>query len=213
MTACGRMPAMIKLYYSPGSSSMAAHIALEESGVPYTAVRVNHKDKSTADGEDYNAINPKSYVPAVKLEHGEVYTENTALLAWIGKLNPTTGLMPPAGTPANFRVAEWLGYLSTEVHKTISPMFRATTPEDYKVILRELLARRLAYIEQALDGQNYLVGEHFTVADAMLFTITTWFSRLNVDMAPYPNLKALQARVGARPKVIKAMQDEGLKTG
>jgi glutathione S-transferase len=171
------------------------------------------KDKTTPDGGDYNAINPKGYVPAVQLDHGEVYTENTALLAWIGKLNPTTGLMPPAGTPANFRVSEWLGYLSTELHKTVSPLFRPTTPESYAATQRELLYRRLAFVEQALAGKPYLMGEHFTVADGFLFTILNWFGRINVDLAPYPNLQALYARVRARPKVIKAMQDEGLKTG
>jgi glutathione S-transferase len=199
----------MKLYYSPGSCSLASHIALEESGMPFKAVRVNMKDKSTEDG-DYDAINPKGYVPALKLDNGDLYTENTALLAWIGKLNPTTHLMPPAGTPANFRVAEWLGYIATELHKTVSPMFRPTTPEAFVATQRELLARRLAYTEQALAGRQFLTGDTFTVADSYLFVVLSWFPRLNVDLAPYPNLRAFFERVRARPAVVRAMTAQGL---
>jgi glutathione S-transferase len=202
---------MIKFYYSPGSSSLAAHIALEEAGVPYEAVRVNMKDKTTPDGGDFTAINPKGYVPVIRLEHGEVYSENTALLAWIGMFNPRAGLIPPAGTPGNYRVREWLGFLATEIHKTVSPMFRSTTPESMVTTLRELAERRLAYTEKQLAGKSFLTGEHFSVADGFLFTILTWMPHLKVDLAKYPNLKAFHARVAARPAVIKALQDEGLK--
>jgi glutathione S-transferase len=200
----------MKLYYSPGSCSLASHIALEESGMPFEAVRVNMQDKTAADGSNYLTVNPKGYVPALKLDHGDVYTENTALLAWIGKLNPTTHLMPPAGTPANFRVAEWLGYIATELHKTVSPLFRPTTPEATVAAQRELLARRLAYAEQQLAGKKFLTGDTFTVADAYLFVVLNWFSRLNVDMTPYPNLKALHARVRERPATVRAMTAQGL---
>jgi glutathione S-transferase len=200
---------MMKLYYSPGSCSLASHIALEESGMPFEPVRVDMKDKSTPDG-DFNAINPKGYVPALKLDNGDVYTENTALLAWIGKLNPTTHLMPPAGTPANFRVAEWLGYCATELHKTVSPMFRPTTPEAFVATQRELLARRLAFTERALASKQFLTGDTFTVADSYLFVILSWFGRLKVDLAPYPNLKAFFERVRTRPAVVRAMTAQGL---
>ena len=200
----------MKLYYTPGSCSTASHIALEEAGVPFEIVRVNMKDKTAPDGSSYLTVNPKGYVPALVLDNGDVYTENTALLAWIGGLNPKSGLVPPAGTTANFRMHEWLGYLATEVHKTVSPLFRPTTPEATIAAQRELLARRLAYTEQQLAGKQYLTGDSFTVADCYLFIILSWFGRLNVDIAPYPNLKAYQARIAARPKVIKAMQDEGL---
>jgi glutathione S-transferase len=201
---------MMKLYYSPGSSSMASHIALEEAGALYEAVRVNLKDKTAADGSDFNFLDPKGYVPALLLDNGEVYTENTALLAWIGAQNPRSKLIPPEGTQGNYRVREWLGFLSTELHKTVSPLFRSTTPEATVAAQRELLGRRLAYTEQQLADNSYLTGETFTVADAMLFTILNWLGRLQIDMTPYPRLKALHARVAERPAVIRVMTAEGL---
>jgi glutathione S-transferase len=112
-----RLEICVKLYYGPGSCSLASHIVLEESGLKYEAISVSLKDKKTATGEDYSSINPKGYVPSVKLATGELLTENTALLAYLGELNPDSGMMPPAGTMEAYRVREWLGFISSEVHK------------------------------------------------------------------------------------------------
>ncbi len=173
-------------------------------------MRVSLKDKRTADGGDYNSINPKGYVPSLQLDNNEVLTENTALLAYLGEQSPQSRLIAPAGTWDNYRVREWLGYISSELHKTCSPLFRPTTPEGTVIAMRELLARRLAYADQALAGKPYLMGEHFSVADAYLFVVTTWFPRLQLDLTPYPNLAAFNERVAKRPAVIRAMTDEGL---
>jgi glutathione S-transferase len=189
---------------------MATHIVLEESGLPYAAVRVNLKDKTTEAGEDYHSINAKGYVPSVRLDNGQLLTENTAVLAYMGELNPAAKLMPAAGSMENYRVREWLGFLSTELHKNVSPLFRSTTPEATMVAQRELLGRRLAYAEKALGHGPFLTGAQFTVADAYLFVILSWFARIKIDLAPYPNLKALLDRVAARPAVQKVMRDEGL---
>jgi glutathione S-transferase len=202
--------ALMKLYYSPGSSSLASHIVLEEAGIRYETVRVSLKDKRTADGADYNAINPKGYVPSVQLDNNELLTENTALLAYLGEQSPQARLIAPAGTWDNYRVREWLGYISIELHKNCSPLFRPSTPDATVAAAREALARRLAYADQALAGKVFLVGEHFSVADAYLFVVTTWLPRLQVDLTPYPNLKAFKERVAKRPAVIRAMTDEGL---
>jgi glutathione S-transferase len=131
------------------------------------------------------------------------------LLEYLGELNPKA-LLPPAGTMERFRLREWLGYIATEVHKSCSPLFRPTTPEGTVTAMRALLARRLAYIDLALAGKSYLMGEQFTVADAYLYVITTWFPRIGVDLGAYPNLKAYSARVEARPAVQRALRDEGL---
>lgn len=200
----------MKLYYGPGSCALASHIVLEESGLKYEAESVSLKDKKTASGADYNSINPKGYVPCVKLATGELLTENTALLAYLGELNPDSGLIPPPGTMENFRVREWLGFISSEVHKVVSPLFRPTTPEATIAAQRELLGRRLAFVEKAIAGRQFLTGDKFTVADSYLFVILSWFGRINVDFAPYPNLKAFHDRVKRRPAVVRAMTAEGL---
>jgi len=200
----------MKLFYSPGSCSMASHIVLEEIGAKYEAVSVNLKDKTTQDGKDYNAINPKGYVPAVQLDDGQLIGENTALLAYLGELAPGKGLMPAGGTLANFRVREWLGFVSTELHKNYSPLFRPGTPEATAQAQRETIAKRYAYVEKALAGKSFLTGEQFTPADAYLFVVASWSGIVKVDLEPYPNLRAFQARVAARATVQKVMKDEGL---
>jgi glutathione S-transferase len=203
---------MLKLYYSPGSCSMASHILLEELGRPYQAVSVNLRDpaRPTSTGEDFRAVSPQGYVPALQLDSGEVLCETPALLAWLGELDPGKNLMPPAGTLENFRVREWLAFLATELHKNCSPLFRPNTPEATQQSCREILAKRLAHANAALSGRDYLVGNRFTPADAYLFVILSWFGRLQIDLAAYPNLQALQARVGARASVQKVLRDEGL---
>jgi glutathione S-transferase len=200
----------MKLYYSPGSCALASHIVLEEVGVKFELARVNLKDKRTADGEDYNTINPKGYVPTVRLDTGEILTENTALLPYLGALNPQLHLMPAFGSIDFYRVSEWLGYISGELHKNIGPLFRPTTPEATVAAHHEALRRRLSFIDQALNGKSFLVGEKFTVADAYLYVITRWFPRVNIEIGNYPNLKRFNALVEARPSVQKALGDEGL---
>ena len=200
----------MKLYYTPGACSMASHIVLAESGVPYSITRVDLKTKTTETGEDYTKINPKGYVPAVRLDNGAMIGENTALLAYLGELRPTAGLMPPAGTIENYRVREWLGFVSSELHKNCSPFFRPNTPEATLQAQRELLRTRLAYMEGELAGKQYLTGQAFTSADAYLFVVLGWFGHVGIDLAAWPNVKAFHARVAARSAVQQVMKDEGL---
>ncbi len=200
----------MKLYYSPGACSMAAHIVLAESGLPYSITRVNLKDHTTESGEDYYQINPKGYVPCVHLDNGALIGENTALLGYLGELKPAAGLMPAAGTLENYRVREWLGFVSSEMHKNCAPFFRQGTPEATLQTQRELLNKRLAYLETELAGKSFLTGTAFTSADAYLFVVLNWFGKVGIDLATYPNVKAFHARVAARTAVQKVMREEGL---
>ncbi len=202
----------MKLYYSPGACSLASHIALQESGLPFEIEQVSLKDRKTAGGEDYNSINPKGYVPALRLDSGEVLTEGAALLGYLGEYAPGAGLIEPAGTFGNYRVREWLTFISTELHKNFSPLFRPTTPEATREAQLEVLRRRLAYVDAALAGKSYLTGERFSVADAYLFTVLRWTVPLKVDLSPFPQLLAFMARVQARPAVQRSLKAEGLPT-
>jgi glutathione S-transferase len=200
----------MQFYYSPGACSLASHITLQELGVPYEGVSVNLRDKKTSTGEDYNHINPKGYVPALKLDNGELLTEGAALLAYLGELQPQKQLIPMPGTLENYRVREWLIYISGELHKNCGPLFRPDTPEAARALAADALKRRLAYVNEALAERNYLVGERFTVADAYLFTVLRWAPHLKVDLSPWPNLLAFQERVRTRPAVQAALKAEGL---
>jgi glutathione S-transferase len=200
----------MKLYYAPGACSLAAHIALQESALPYETEKVDLKTKRTAGGTDFNAINPKGYVPALVLDSGETLTEGGALLGYIGELAPSARLILPAGTMGNYRVREWLAFIGTELHKNFGPLFRATTPEATREASLEVLRRRFGFVSEALTGKPYLTGEQFTVADAYLYTVLRWSVPLQIDLAPWPPLGAFMTRVTARPAVQAALSAEGL---
>jgi glutathione S-transferase len=198
----------MQLYYAPGACSLASHIALQESGLPYQAVRVNLRDKKISDGGDFNLINPKGYVPALKLDNGEVLTEGSVLLAYIGELQPTRQLIAAPGTLENYRVREWLAYIGTELHKTVGPLFNPKTPEATREMQREAFRTRLRYVNDALASRSFLVGDHFTVADAYLFTILSWHERLNIDLSEFANVTAFYARIKARQSVQTVLKTE-----
>jgi glutathione S-transferase-like protein len=112
----------MKLYFSPGSCSLSPHIALREAGLPFDLERVDLRAKKTSGGEDYLAINPKGYVPAVLLDDGELLTEGAIIVQYIADQRPELRLAPPQGTPERRRLQEWLHFIATELHKGFGPI-------------------------------------------------------------------------------------------
>jgi glutathione S-transferase len=200
----------MRLYTMPGACSLAANIVLREAGIPFDLVKVSHHTHKTADGVDLNEINSKGYVPALVLDNGELLTENAALLPYIADLQPSAQLAPPDGTLQRYRLVEWLAFINSELHKSFSPLFAANAPEDMKKYARGNLTKRLAWVSERLASKSYLVGERFTVADSYLFVVLSWSGHVAVDLGPWPNLKAFQERIAARPHVIEARTSEGL---
>jgi glutathione S-transferase len=200
----------MKLYYLTGACSLASYISLIEAGQKFESYAVERGTKKTADGKDYNSINPKGYVPALVLDDGSVLTENVAVLSYISTLDPSGKLAPKIGTPGFFRVLEWLGYVSSEVHKTLSTLFRPTSTEDMKRLARENVLMRYGYIERVLGDKPYLTGENFTVADAYLYVTLSWLGRLEIDISSLPKLGAYYERCRNRPSVQQARKQEGL---
>jgi glutathione S-transferase len=200
----------MKLYYSPGACSLAPHIVLNEAGLAYETEKVDLANKKTAAGGDFLAVNPKGYVPAITLDDGQLLTEVQVLLRYLADQKPQSNLMPKPGTMERYRVEEWMNYIASELHKSYSPLFRPNTPEEYKTIVRGNLAKRLALLDQALVGKQYLMGNAFTAADAYAFTILRWSPFTKVDLSPYANIKAYMARMEARPKVQQTLKEEGL---
>jgi glutathione S-transferase len=200
----------MKLFTRPGTCSLAADIALREAGIPFELIKVSHHTGKTAEGVDFKDINSKGYVPALMLDNGEVLTENAALLQFIADLNPAANLAPHAGTLARYRLAEWLAYINSEVHKSFSPLFQPDAPEDLKQYARANLAKRVGWLAERLGSKPYLLGEQFSVADAYLFVVLSWSVHVSFDLSPWPNLRAFQERVAARPHVVEALTAEGL---
>jgi glutathione S-transferase len=200
----------MKLYYAPGACSLASHIALRESGLPFEIDKLNVPTKTTASGEDFMQINPKGYVPAIKLDDGSILTEGVAILQYIADQNPGSGLAPKAGTMERYRLQEWLNFIATELHKTFGQLFNKIAPEESKNNARNLLTRRLDYVEVQLANKPYLMGDGFTVADAYMFVVVNWSGHVGYDLSPFPKIKEYIARIAERPSVRAAMQAEGL---
>jgi glutathione S-transferase len=199
----------MKLYFVPGACSLAANIALREAGVPFDLAKVDLATRKVEDGSDFQAVNPKGYVPALRLDSGEILTENAALLQYIGDRNPAAKLLPASGTD-RYRVLEWLSFINSELHKGFSPLFAPHSNDGAKTYSRANLTNRLGWLNGALGSKKHLTGEPFTVADAYAFVVLNWTGHVGIDIDQWPNLKRFQGTVGARPHVLAALKAEGL---
>jgi glutathione S-transferase len=199
----------MKLYFAPGTCSLSPHIVLNELKLPYTTVRVDNKGKKTADGGDYWTVNPKGYVPTLELDDGRRLTEGPAIVQYLADLKPESKLAPPAnGTFERARLQEWLNFISTELHKTYSPLFNAAMPAEATTIFKDKLVQRYEFVAKALEKQDYLLGDRFTIADAYLYTVTRWAKHFDIDVNRWPALARYMERVGARAAVNAAVEAE-----
>lgn len=200
----------MKLYFSPGACSMAPHIVLREAKFTFDLEKVDLAKKQTEGGKDYNQINPKGYVPAIRLDDGQILTEVAVILQYLADQKPEAGLAPKPQTMERYRLMEWLNFLTSELHKQIGPLFNPKVTGEWKESQLNLLNKRLDYLAQRLDGKHYLTGDKFTVADAYLFTVLNWTTFLKFDLGKWPVLKDYMVRVAARPAVQETLKAEGL---
>ena len=200
----------MKLYYAPGACSLAPHIAAREAGLALDLEKVDLRNRKTAAGEDFAALNPKGYVPALRLDDGSLLTEAAAVLQYIGDRAPASGLLPPPGSAERYRVIEWLTFISSELHKNYGPLWYPTSSDAEKQAARERLAMRYPIVEKALAAGDHLVGGRLTLADVYLFVISNWAGMTQVDLSGFPKLQAFMQRMAGRPKVQEALRAEGL---
>ncbi|SOY95070.1 glutathione S-transferase [Cupriavidus taiwanensis] len=201
----------MKLYYAPGACSLAAHIALIEAGLPFSTERVDLRAEphKTERGADYKTINAKGYVPTLELDQGDRLTEAAVVVQYIADQAPEQGLAPACSTLERYRLQEWLNFISSELHKGFGPFWKPGTPQEQKEATWERLSQRFDWLAPQLADKDYLMGE-FSVADAYLFTILRWPDHFNLSLDRWPALQAYRARVGARPAVKQALQEEGI---
>jgi len=200
----------MKLYFSPGACSLSPHIVLHEAGIVAEYQQVDTHTKAMQGGGDFRTVSPKGTVPTLQLDDGEILTEGPAIVQYLADLKPGAKLAPANGSMARYRLQEWLNYIGSEVHKTFAPMFSPAATDDSRTKQRELLAPKFDFLNGALGGKNFLMGETFTVADAYLFTILCWTIPTGIDLAPWPVLKAYYGRIAPRPAVRAALKEEGL---
>jgi glutathione S-transferase len=198
----------MKLYYFSGACSLSPHIALLEAGLPFTLVKVDSKTKKTESGADYLAVNSKGAVPALELDDGRVLTEGPAIVQYIADQKPESGLAPRAGTFERYQLMEILNYITSEVHKSFSPLFNPASSADTKEAFVANLGKKFDWLSGFLSKKPYLMGDTFTVADGYLFTVLNWTSHVKIDLSKWPVLADYKARIAQRPKVQEAMKAE-----
>ena len=199
------------LFFSPLACSMSARIALAEAGATVNFIEVDPDTKRLLKtGEDYRAINPLGYVPALKLDDGAVLTENGAILQYIADAYPGAGLAPPESDRlARARLRQWLSFISSELHKGLmTALLGRETPAEVKAWTLKKYASRLAYLDDKLKGREFLLDQ-FSVADGYLATVLNWTQATpEIDLGAYPNVKAYLERMRQRPSVAAALTTE-----
>ena len=198
------------VYYSPLACSLATRIAVYEAGADdkVRLTRVDTKTKTTETGEDYRQINAKGLVPAIRTREGDVLTENAAVLQYLADAFPEAGLAPAAGAAERYRLQQWLSFVGTELHKLVfNPLLSPRANDGAKAFARELAAERFAYIDDHLNGRDYLL-DRFSVADAYLAAVLNWSQFVGIDLAQWPAIVAYRDRLAARPALARAMKDE-----
>jgi glutathione S-transferase len=198
----------MKLYYSPGACSQAPHILLHEIGLSHDAARVDLKSHTLDDGSSYYEVNPKGSVPALKLDNGEVLTENAIVLQYLGD-RAASDVLPPVGDFRRYRVLEMVNFITTELHKRFGFLFSPDATDEMKQLVVRDVGKKLDYVDQRLGGGPYLFGDTLTLPDVYLFVITGWAEKM-IGLERWPNLAAFRERMLRRPSVRHVLRFEGL---
>ena len=197
---------MLKLHYAPGSCALASHIALEEAGAEYEAVRVDLRAKDQRKPE-YLAINPKGRVPALVTDKG-VLTENPAILAFVAQRFPEARLAPLDDAFAFARVQAFNSYLCSTVHVAHAHLNRGYRWADDSAAIAAMrkkapqsIAECFELIEREMLAGPWVMGERYTVCDPYLFTLARWLEGDGVDPALFPKVRDHGQRMSERPAV------------
>ena len=194
----------MELFASPMACSLASHITALEAGLPVKVRFV--ENKKTDDGGDYYQISAKGYVPALRLDDGQILNEGPSVLQYLADAAPESGLAPAWGTVERYQLIDTLNYLSTELHKRIFyNVFNPKATDATKQAARELFEPTFDYLAKKLGTGDTLVGNTFTVADAYLVTMLNWAVFLKIDLAKWPAIAAYHQKHLKRPSVVKAM--------
>jgi glutathione S-transferase len=198
----------MKLYYSPGACSQAPHILLHEIGLSHDAARVDLKLHKLEDGSSYYEVNPKGSVPALRLDNGEVLTENAVILQYLGD-RTSSDIFPPLGDFRRYRVLEMVNFITTELHKRFGFLFNPNATDEMKQLVIHDLGKKLDYVDDRLGANSFLFGDHLTLPDVYLFVITGWTEKF-IGLEQWQNLAAFRERMLQRPSVRHVLRFEGL---
>ena len=183
---------MITFYFSPGSSSMATHIALNETGASFEARPLTLQKGTRA--PDFLKINPNGKVPTLVVD-GTILTEVAGTLFYLARAFPQAGLMP-AGALGEAEAVSWMSFDASTLHTAV-----AQGPERVAEVWR--------IAEQKLSGKQWCVGGKYSIADIHLFRLYWRFKdRFGLKPDQHPSVQALHDRMLQRPAVKKTIEDE-----
>jgi glutathione S-transferase len=204
---------MLKLYYAPGTCALASHIALEESGAPYTIERIDFK-ANQQNSPEYLKVNPKGRVPALVTDHG-ILTETPAVLAFIAQSFPKAKLAPVDDIFAFAQVQAFNSYLCSTLHVAHAHKMRGyrwaaeeTSFADMKRMIPKTVGASFGLVERDMLKGPWVMGEAFTICDIYLFTVAQWLEGDGVDLATLPRVVDHRNRMAARPAVKKVLEAE-----
>lgn len=202
----------MKLYYSPGTCSLAPHIVMREAGLLFALERVDLHSHTTASGEDYFNMNARGQVPLLQLDSGEFLSEGPIISQFIADQSGSETLIPMHTDFGRYRVLEWQNFISSELHKGYGPLFNPDINDQAKTVLRAALRKKYEWLDRQMTQDSYLTGKHFTVADAYLFVVTRWSNLVGLDLSDLGCIRSFMRDVSRRPAVQAAMKAEGLPT-
>ena len=194
----------MKLYKSKGTCSFGPLVAICELGIDAELIPVNIMEKTLPDGSDFRAINPKGYVPFIETDEGKGISECAVILQYLADQHPESGLAPPAGTAERYEMQDWLSFIGSELHKNIPPLYLPYIPDDYRPVARQRVATRLAYMNDAIAGKTWLMGDNFSAADCYACAVLNWTPRAEYDLSAHPNVAAYHERLSNRDSVKAA---------
>ncbi len=203
----------MKLYYAAHTCSLASHIALEDAGADFEAVRISFKSNQQ-NSPDYLAVNPKGRVPALVTDRG-VLTETPAMLAYIAQTFPRARLAPLDDAFAFAQVQSFNSYLCSSLHVAHAHRMRGyrwaseeSSFEDMRRKAPEAVGACFALIESEMLQGPWVMGESYTVCDPYLFTVAQWMEGDGLDPDDFPKVRDHRARMAARASVRKAVAAE-----
>jgi glutathione S-transferase len=203
---------MLRLYYAPDTCALASHIALEQVGAEYEAVRVNFSVNEENSAE-YLRINPKGRVPALVTSLGTL-TETPAILQYICQSFPDAGLAPLDDVFEMARMNEFNSFLCSTVHVAHAHRMRGNRWADDPLALEAMkkkvpqsVGESFALIERDFDGP-WALGERYSVSDIYLFTLAQWLEGDGVNPEQFPRIADHRMWMRDDPLVAKIVAAE-----
>lgn len=199
----------MKLYYIPGTCALAPHIAAREAELDLGTIEVRRTDGGHVfgDGADYRTVNPMGKVPTLEVESG-IITETQVILRYLASIAPER-LPFPADGMAHWRALETLNFITTEIHRTFSPLWSPNIADAHRAEILANVGRAFSRLEEMLGDRPFLGGDRFSVADCYAFVATGWGTLFGMDFARWPVLAVYRGRIAARPSTQRAIREQG----